>query len=285
MAESKTNLTDFMDIDLEGASDTGYERDFDVEIIDRFYHQNIAFMNEKVRLFADYWMKLYSNCCLQRDYAVELLNEKKPDEARAALQDWPAILASPNVPQLLFEESQESKRKKRSAALIECDAVSLIKEMEDNYTRGEKVVFDVPNVLEDDISLADYETRIQECENCFKSVENYFIQNAFMYGAWLCKAFVKFQEEKNMKRVYGNFDDWVDLRCKVKKTRARQLRLFYKLFHPYKKVLGCKLPFIWFVKNGKTIVDYFKSHHEAGQPWTHEVDCACGISDFTTAMQ
>ena len=91
MAESKTNLTDLMDIDLEGASDTGYERDFDVEIIDGFYHQNIAFMNEKVRLFADYWMKLYSNCCLQRDYAVELLNDKKPDETKAALQDWPAI--------------------------------------------------------------------------------------------------------------------------------------------------------------------------------------------------
>ena len=125
MAESKTKLTDLMDIDLEGASDTGYERDFDVEIIDWFYHQNLTFMNEKVQLFADYWMKLYSNCCLQRDYAVELLNDKKPDEAKAALQDWPAILASPNVPQLLFEESPESKRKKRSAALIECDAVHL----------------------------------------------------------------------------------------------------------------------------------------------------------------
>ena len=60
--------------------------------------------------------------------------------------------------------------------------------MVDNYTRGEKVVFAVPNVLEDDISLADYETRIQECENCFKSVKNYVIQNALMYGAWLCKA-------------------------------------------------------------------------------------------------
>ena len=78
MAESKTNLTDLMNIDLEGASDTGYERDFDVEIIDGFYHQNIAFMNEKVRLFADYWMKLYSNCCLQRDCAVNFLMTSNP---------------------------------------------------------------------------------------------------------------------------------------------------------------------------------------------------------------
>lgn len=96
MAESKTDLTDLMDIDLEYVSDTGYERDFDVEIIDGVYHQNIAFMNEKVQLFADYWMKLYSNCCLQRDNVVELLNDKKPDEAKAVLQDWLDTLASPN---------------------------------------------------------------------------------------------------------------------------------------------------------------------------------------------
>ena len=55
MAESETGLSDLMeDIDLEDINDTGYEQNFDVEIIDGFYHQNIAFMNEKVRLFADY---------------------------------------------------------------------------------------------------------------------------------------------------------------------------------------------------------------------------------------
>ena len=77
MAESKTDFTDFMDVDLECVSDAGNERDFDVEIIDGFYHQNIVFMNEKVQLLADYWMKLYSDCCLQRDYAIKLLNDKK----------------------------------------------------------------------------------------------------------------------------------------------------------------------------------------------------------------
>ena len=112
-------------------------------------------------------MKLYSNCCVQRDYAVELLNDGRPDEAKVVL-----------------------------------------------------------------------------------------------------KAFEKFQDEKKMKRVSGNFDDWIDSRCKVKKTRARQLRTFYELFHPYKKVLGCRLPFIWFVRNGPTVVEYFESHREVAQPWT-----------------
>lgn len=157
-------------------------------------------------------MKLYSNCCLQRDYAVEWLNENKPKEAKAFLQDWPDTTRSPNVPQLVFENPPELKRKKRSAAELECDGLELIHQMKNNYTRGKRVVFDVPNVLENNISLAESETRIQECEKCFKSVENYVIQNALMYGAWLCKACEKFQQEKNMKRVSRNFDDWVGLR-------------------------------------------------------------------------
>ena len=113
------------------------------------------------------------------------------------------------------------------------------------------------------------------CYDCFRTVENYVIQNAFVYGMCLSRAFEKFQEEMSMKRVSGSLDDWVDSNCRVKKTRAWQLRMSYKLFSPYKKVLRCKLPFIWFVRNGKTVVDYFKSHHEAALTWTHELDCAC----------
>ena len=222
--------------------DTGYEQDFEVEIIDDgFYHQNIAFMNDKVQLLAEYWMKLYSNCCIQRDYAVELINDGKPDEAKAALEAWPETFGAPNIPQLLVETNLELKRKKRSVDEHE-DGAALIKEMVDNY---ERIHFDVPNALpEGNISLAEYETRIKECESCFKTVENYVIQNAFMYGAWLSEAYDKFQNDKKRGLISGNFDDWIIQRCKVKPRRARQLRKFYKLFSPYKKVLRCKLPFI-----------------------------------------
>ena len=79
MAHSVSGLIDLIDdLDLGDMTDTGYEKDVDVEIIDGFYHQNVAFMNDNVRLFADFWMKLYSNCCLQRDFAVESLNDGKP---------------------------------------------------------------------------------------------------------------------------------------------------------------------------------------------------------------
>lgn len=282
MAGSETGLTDLMDeMDLEDVVDTGYEKDIDVEVIDGFYHQNVVFMNDKVQLFAEYWMKLYSNCCLQRDYAVALLNDGKPEEAKTVLEDWPDTTGSPNVPQLLVETHPELKRKKLSTAERECDAFSLIKQMQDNYIRGERVHIDVPNTFpEGEVSLAKYEDCIRLCENSFKTIENYVVQNAFFYGMWLNQAFEKFQQEKCMKRVLGNFDDWVNLRCRVKKTRARQLRKFYKLFFPYKKVLRCKLPFLWFVKNGGAVVDYFSSHQEVAEPWTHNIDCACGTCEL-----
>ena len=85
------------DLDLEETYDTGYEEDRDAEI-DGFYYQNVAFMNENVQLFADCWMKLYSNCCLQQGYAVELLTDKKPEEAKAVLQDWSSTIGAPKIP-------------------------------------------------------------------------------------------------------------------------------------------------------------------------------------------
>ena len=55
MAESETGLTDLVhDLDLEDVNDTGYKRDINVKIINGFYYQNVAYMNDNVRLFADY---------------------------------------------------------------------------------------------------------------------------------------------------------------------------------------------------------------------------------------
>lgn len=103
MAGSETSISDLLDdMDLSEMCDTGYEKDVEVEIIDGFHHQNVAFMKDKVRLFPENWMRLHSNCCLQRDYAVELLNNGKPVEAQAVLSDWPDTTGQPNVPQIFF---------------------------------------------------------------------------------------------------------------------------------------------------------------------------------------
>ena len=199
MTESESGISDLMeDMDLE---DTGYEQDFDMEIIDGFYYQNSAFMNDKVQSFAKYWMRLYSDCCLQRDYAMELLNDNKPEDAKVILRSFPTTEGAPNVPQLLFEtEETRRKKRKRSAAEVECDGFSLALEM------------------------------------------------------------------KAKRRVSGNFDDWVNSRCKVKQTRARQLRKFYKQLSPYKKVCRCTLPLKWFLVNCHAIRKYFEEHREVAKP-------------------
>ena len=89
MAESETGFSDLMnDLDLDKTYDTGYEEDIEVEIIDGFYHQNVAFINERSK----YSMKLHSNCCLQRDYAVESLDNKKPDAAKLFFEIGPVRL-------------------------------------------------------------------------------------------------------------------------------------------------------------------------------------------------
>lgn len=279
MAEGKSGLSDvFADMDLEeDISETGYERDFEVEIIDGFYHQNLAFMNEKVQAFGFYWMKIYSECCLQRDYVMELLNDGKPEDAKIVLRNFPTTEGAPNIPQLLFE-TQEVKRKKKicSAASIEYDGRSLLREMENNYIRGKIIHFHVPSVFpEGEVSLVDYEMHLKHCQKSFKTIDNYVVKNAFLYGKWLSQAFDKFQEEKVKRRVSGSFDDWVNSRCEVKQTRARQLRKFYKQFSPYKKVCRCTLPLIWFLNNGDAVVKYLESHKEVALPWTHEIDCDC----------
>ena len=95
--------------------------------------------------------------------------------------------------------------------------------------------------------------------------------------------FLRRSRNFKMKRVSGIFNDWIDSRCEVKKTRVRQLRTFYKLFHPFEKVLGCRLPFILFVRSGPTVVECFESRREVAQPY-HELDCACGSHVFATAV-
>ena len=277
MAESESGISNLMeDMDLEDM-DTGYEQDFDVEIIDGFHHQYMAYMNDKVRSFAQYWMQMYSDCCLQRDYAMELLNDNKPEDAKVVLRSFPKTEKAPNGPQLLFE-TEETKRKKikRSAAKVECDGWSLVREMKDNYISGQMLHFDVPNVFpEGEVSLIDYEKHLKQCYDSFKTIDNYVVKNAFLYGKWLSQAFNKFQEEKAKQLVSGNFDDWVNSRCKVKQTRARQLRKFYKQLSPYKKNCRCTLPLKWFLVNGDTIRKFLEEHREVAIPWTHEIDCFC----------
>ena len=88
--------------------------------------------------------------------------------------------------------------------------------------------YDVPNEFAtEELTLKEYEMRIKECDRCFQTVQNYHLKNAFVYGKWFEKAFQKFQEHKRNKSTsVTNFDEWVNGKCWVKKTCARQQMMF-----------------------------------------------------------
>ena len=75
------------------------------------------------------------------------------------------------------------------------------------------------------------------------------------------------EDKRNKFTSVTNFDEWVNGKCCVKKTRARQLRMFYNRFKKYIKVLQCKLTFIWFVCNGAAIRNYIKNNEEESVQW------------------
>ena len=236
MAESPTGLSELMEfLDLD---DSNYETDFDVEILDGFHLENTLHnVNDKVQQFAFYWMKLYSNCCIQRDEALGLLRLGYVDDAIRKLEDWPETIGCPDVPQVLPTEQEEQLKRKKARKVTDVEV--LIQETLEFH-------YGVPNEFPtEELTLDEYEMKIKKCDRCFQTVENYHLKNAFVYGKWIEKAFQKFQEDKRNKSTsVTNFDEWVNGKCCVKKTRARQLRMFYNRFHKYIKVLQCKLPFI-----------------------------------------
>ena len=254
MAESTTHLSDSME-----SSDLN----------DGFYLENtLSRVNDKIEQFASYWMKLYSNCCIQRDEALGSLRLGNVDDAIKILEDWPATIGCPKVPQVLPTEQEEQLKHKKARKAIDVEA--LIQEMRSKFSPSAlEFHYDVPNEFPtEELTLEEYETKIKECEKCFQTVENYHLKNAFVYGKWIEKAFQKFREDKKNRVIsVTNFDDWVNQKCFVKKTRARQLRKFYKTFKQYTKALQCKLPFIWFVCNGNAILNYFKDHEEEANQW------------------
>ena len=258
-------------------SEQGYESELEVDIIDGFYLADAVYQaNNKIQHFAFYWMKLYSDCCIQRGDALNLLRVGCTEEAVKALEDWPQTIACPSIPQIIpTAESQSLARKKPKKRE---SAEQLVAEMRKSFTfDGITVHEDVPNILPRQLlSLREYEAKIRECEVCLQSVENYHLKNAFAYGAWLQQAFERFQQDKKEENVsVGNFDDWINVKCVVKSRRARQLRAFYSLFKGYKRVLNCKLPFVWFVKNGKDVAQYLEEHKDTTSSWSHNLDCEC----------
>lgn len=126
MAGSETDLSDSMaSLDL---NDSNYETDGNVKILDGFHLENTIYqVNDKVQQFAFYWMKLYSNCCIQRDEALGLLRLGYVEDAIKKLEDWPETIGCPKVPQVLPNEQEEQLKHKKVRKVT--DVETLIQEM------------------------------------------------------------------------------------------------------------------------------------------------------------
>ena len=160
-------------------SDPCYETHHDVDLVHCFYLENAIYRaNEKITVLADYWMKLYSNYCLQRGEALKFLRV----EALKALEDWPEAIGCPKVSQLLPVEQGE--RTKHKNARKTTDVSCLVQEMRSKFVPGYvQVQQEVPNEEPgDELTLEDYERKIRDCENCH-------LKNAFIYGLCLNQAF------------------------------------------------------------------------------------------------
>ena len=142
------------------------------------------------------------------------------------------------MPQVLPTKQEEQLKHKKARKATDVEA--LIQEMQSKFSPSTlEFHHDVPNEFPTEVlTPEEYETKIKECDRCFQTVENYHLKNAFVYGKWIEKAFQKFQEDKKNKFIsVTNFGEWVNRKCFVKKTRARQLRMFYNRFNQYIKVL------------------------------------------------
>ena len=146
MAGSETGLSDlFDDMDLEDVDDSNYETDYDVEILDGFHQENTLYqVNDKVQQFAFYWMKLYSNCCIQRDEALGSLRLGYVGDAIKKLEDWPETIGCPKVPQVLPTEQEEQLKHKKARKATDVEA--LIQEMRIKFiTSTVEFHYNVPN--------------------------------------------------------------------------------------------------------------------------------------------
>ena len=143
MAESPTGLSELME--FMDCDDSNYEMDFDVDILDGFHLQNTLYhVNDKVQQFAFYWMKLYSNCCIQRDEALGLLRLGNVDDAIRKLEDWPETIGCPDVPQVL--PTEQDKQLKHNKARKATDVEAIIQEMRSKFVPSNlEFHHDIPN--------------------------------------------------------------------------------------------------------------------------------------------
>ena len=112
-----------------------------------------------------------------------------------------------------------------------------------------------------------YIDNLKDCEERWKTLDNCYLQNAFMYGQWLQAAFDLFTKEKKRGRLDGNFKVWITSKCNISVHRVKDFRKFYNQFRRYSKVLKCKLSLKWFLTHGTRIIRHFIENPNIACKW------------------
>ena len=129
----------------------------------------------------------------------------------------------------------------------------------------------VPDITET-MTLKDLERVVNSFNDIMSNIDNFHLKNAFLYGKWLDYAFDIFHFEKELGNVtFRSFEEWVQARTKVGKRRAYSLRNLAKLEKIVPRILRCKKPVDFFVRNHRQLITYFRGN-DAPEPWYHSIN-------------
>ena len=268
---------------MEDSGDERGEANFmaDIEVLDALYlRETIESNNQKIQDVVLYWMKKYSECVLAFQdindaVCVENTNEAI-EQIKNILENMPNTTNQPPIPQILLqlpakENGNELKRKRPAQKQV----TELIEELQRSYRQIDVLPAEcVPDITET-MTLKDLERALNSVNDIISNIDNFHLKNAFLYGKWLDYAFDIFHLEKELGNVtFRSFEEWVQTRTKVGKRRAYSLRNLAKLGKIVPRILRCKQPVDFFVRNHRQLITYFRGN-DAPEPWYHSINCTC----------
>jgi hypothetical protein len=259
-----------------------------VTVLDPAYYESaVLTANRLVQDNVDYWMRTCSKYITVINNIKELLSLYKAgnihDTLCSMVSNVPDVSSPPPVPQLLLHIPPPNgcsafKTRTNKETLSPPDIYDIIRREYKHTEPSALSVNIVPSVPETahNLDLQNLEEKIVKCQDMIKEVDNMTLYNAANFGHWLELAFCTYQREKDtLKSVWPSFRFWVEKRCGVSDTWAKELRNFYSLVSIYPQLLFCRLSLSFFRRNRKHILGYFSCELETALRWKHPLTCVC----------
>ena len=92
-----------------------------------------------------------------------------------------------------------------------------------------------------------------------------------LLGGWASTAAKAFRREKNRGEP-GQFEDWMERECGMKKQTIYNYINLYKLMRIAPKLMNYRVNMTYFIQYHENLMNYFEEHDET---WKHNVSCDC----------